>query len=217
MPGQKTKPAIVPVHCKDKSFDTAPPQDHPCSMPRGSRIAVVSDPGRGKSSLIQNQICRSAPWAAVYVIHGMAESQEYDLIDHTKLTMEQATPEFWAAESKKHGKAPLALVIDDYDYASMNKVEKACCYKVCQHACTHHNVTAWLVSHSLTQLVPRVRRVISCVYGHLRPVATIRFRTSPGHSELTARCSRKPLTSVFRAASTVSCAFTRIRRKEGRG
>ena len=39
-------------------------------MPRGSRIAVVSDPGRGKSSLIQNQICRSAPWADVYVIHG---------------------------------------------------------------------------------------------------------------------------------------------------
>jgi len=41
------------------------------------------------------------------VIHGMAESKEYDLIDHTKLTMEQATPEFWAAESKKHGKQPL--------------------------------------------------------------------------------------------------------------
>ena len=86
MPGQKTKPGVVAVHCQDKTFSTKPPQDHVCSMPRGSRIAVVSDPGRGKSILIQNQICRSAPWAAVYVIHGMAESKEYDLIDHAKLS-----------------------------------------------------------------------------------------------------------------------------------
>ena len=70
MPGQKTKTGVVPVHCQDKTFSTKPPWNHVCCMPRGSRIAVVSDPGRGKSSLIQNQICRSAPWAAVYVIHG---------------------------------------------------------------------------------------------------------------------------------------------------
>ena len=95
MSGQKHKPAIVPVQCQDKTFDTRPPQDHPCSMPRGSRIAVIADPGRGKSSLIQNQICRSAPWAAVYIIHGMAESHEYDLIEHTKLAMTAATPEYW--------------------------------------------------------------------------------------------------------------------------
>ena len=166
MPGKKLQPAVIPVQCTDKTFDTTPPQDHPCSMPRGSRIAVVSDPGRGKSSLIKNMACRSAPWAAVYVIHGMAESKEYDLIDHTKLTMDQATPEFWASESKKHGKAPLALIIDDYDYSSMSKTEKTNCYKLCQHACTHHNVTAWLVSHSLTQLVPRIRRTcdVMCIW-----------------------------------------------------
>ena len=166
MPGQNPQTGVVPVHCQDKTFSTKPPQDHVCSMPRGSRIAVVSDPGRGKSSLIQNQICRSAPWAAVYVIHGMAESKEYDLIDHTKLSMEQATPEFWAAESKKHKKQPLALIVDDFDYSGMNKTEKANCYKMVQHACTHHNVTCWLASHSLTQLVPRVRRAcdIMCVW-----------------------------------------------------
>ena len=40
----------------------------------------------------------------------------------------------------------------------MNKVEKGNAYKLVQHACTHHNVTCWLASHSLTQLVPRLRR-----------------------------------------------------------
>jgi hypothetical protein len=36
----------------------------------GSRISVVADLGRGKSSLIKNQLCKSAPWAAVYVFYG---------------------------------------------------------------------------------------------------------------------------------------------------
>ena len=27
-----------------------------------------------------------------------------------------------------------------------------------QHVCTHHNYTAFLASHSLTQLIPRLRR-----------------------------------------------------------
>jgi hypothetical protein len=49
--------------------------------------------------------------------------------------MEQATPEFWAAESKKHNKQPLALICDCYDYSGMNKVEKGSCYKMVQHAC----------------------------------------------------------------------------------
>jgi hypothetical protein len=164
MPGEKR--AVVPIHCEDKRFETKPPQEHPCSMPRGSRIAVIADPGRGKSSLIKNQLCRSAPWAAVYVIHGASDSQEYDLVDHTKLTWENATPDFFAAESKKHKKQPCAIIVDDCAYADMNRKEKSNAYAMVQHACTHHNFTAWLASHSLTQLVPRLRRAcdIMCVW-----------------------------------------------------
>ena len=44
----------------------------------------------------------------------MADSHEYDLIEHTKLTFEEATPEFFAAEAKKHNKAPCAIIVDDY-------------------------------------------------------------------------------------------------------
>ena len=90
-------------------------------MPRGSRIAVVADPGRGKSSFIKNALCRSSPWAAVYVIHGAAGSTEYDLVTHTKLTWEAATPEFFAAESAKHKKEPLALIVDDCAYADLSR------------------------------------------------------------------------------------------------
>ena len=159
-------PAIVPIVCDDKLFETDPPQDHPASMPRGSRIAVVADPGRGKSSFIKNALCRSSPWKAVYVIHGAAGSTEYDLVTHTKLSWADATPEYWAEQSRTHKKEPLALVVDDCAYADLNRKEKSNAYACLQHACTHHNVTAWLASHSLTQLVPRLRRCcdIMCLW-----------------------------------------------------
>ena len=54
------RPTIIPVECEDKDFDTAPPHDHPVSMPRGSRIGVVSDPGRGKSGRAA-ALCHKCP------------------------------------------------------------------------------------------------------------------------------------------------------------
>jgi hypothetical protein len=152
------QPAIVPIQTADKTFSTDPPQEHPCSMPRGSRIAVISDPGRGKTSTILNCLVRGERWAAIYVIHGASGSTEYDLCEHTKLEWKDATPEYWAAESAKHKKQPCAIVVDDCNYADMNKEEKSNSYKTVQSACTHHNFTAFLASHSLTQLIPRIRR-----------------------------------------------------------
>ena len=154
----KARPTIIPVECEDKDFDTAPPHDHPVSMPRGSRIGVVSDPGRGKSAWVKNALAWGHPWAAVYVIHGARGSTEYDIVTHTKVEWAQATPEFWVSESRKHGKKPCAIIVDDTNYADLNKLEKSNCYKMVQSACTHHNFTCFLVSHSLTQLIPRLRR-----------------------------------------------------------
>ena len=152
-------PAVVPIQTADKTFNTDPPQDHPCSMPRGSRIAVIADPGRGKTSTILNCLCRGEKWAGIYVIHGASGSTEYDLCEHTKLEWKDTTPDYFAAESAKHKKQPCAIVVDDTDYAGLSsKVEKSNAYKMVQHVCTHHNYTAFLASHSLTQLIPRLRR-----------------------------------------------------------
>ena len=111
-------------------------------------------------------LCASAPWAAVYLIHGAVGSTEYDLVQHTKLTWEEATPEYFAAESAKHGKKPCALIVDDTAYSDLSKKGKSNAYACLQHACTHHNFTAWLASHSLTQLVPRLRRAcdVMCIW-----------------------------------------------------
>ena len=91
----KTEKAVIAVHSEDKEgFDKTPPQDHPCSMPRRSRIAICAPPGHGKTSLAKNLLIRSRsdadPWAAVVVIHGCGEfTHEWDKCVHMKTNFEE--------------------------------------------------------------------------------------------------------------------------------
>jgi hypothetical protein len=164
-PKKKHVPVVQAIPCADKDFDDAPPQDHPLSMPRGKVIAIVGPCNVGKSSLLKNQLVRSSPWAAVYVIHGAAEhSKEYDLVRHTKTTFAEASPEYWAEQHRIHRGKPIALVVDDTNFSDLNKAEKSNAYALAQFCCSHFNITAWLVAHSWTQLVPRLRRMAAVVF-----------------------------------------------------
>ena len=70
---RKSQPTIIPIDSEDKKgLDPKPPQDHPLSMPRGSRVCLLAPPGHGKTSTIKNLLLRSSPFAAVVVISGVA-------------------------------------------------------------------------------------------------------------------------------------------------
>ena len=166
----KTKKSIViPVESEDKAgFDKTPPQNHPLSMPRRSRIAICSPPGHGKTSLVKNLLIRSRsdhdPWQAVVVIHGCGEyTQEWNKVKHLKTSFQEADEQFWAALSKKHSGGPIACIVDDMNYADLSPKERSNAYKLVQFVCTHMNVTAFLVSHSWVQLIPRLRRACDVV------------------------------------------------------
>ena len=125
---------IIAVQCADKASEEAmaPPQAHWASMPRCVKAVIVGPAHVGKSSLVKNLLVRGAPWAACYVCHGAAShTKEYDLLDYTPITWDDATPEFWAAESAKHGGGPLAVVTDDYAYADASKKARANLYSFC--------------------------------------------------------------------------------------
>ena len=79
---------IIPVQCTDKAAeeDMQPPQSHWASQKRCEKVVVCGPAHVGKSSLVKNLLVRSAPWAAVYVIHGCPGTSEYDLVDHTALS-----------------------------------------------------------------------------------------------------------------------------------
>ena len=104
---RKTLPTVIAVESEDKKgYVKTPPQEHPCSMPRRSRVALCAPPGHGKTSLIKNLLIRSRsdedPWAAVVVITGVGDyCKEWDKVVHTKTDFTEADETWWAAKSKE--------------------------------------------------------------------------------------------------------------------
>jgi hypothetical protein len=168
-PKRRKTPAVQCIPCSDKEGrSTLPPQDHVCSMPVGSRVGICGPANVGKSSLLKNLLLRSSPsdeggFREIFVIHGSTLSTEYDIVDHTKVTWADCTPEFWAAKSEEHSGGPMALCVDDCAYADMTKAERANAYATVQFVCSHMGVTAFLVAHSWTALTPRLRRQCNVV------------------------------------------------------
>jgi hypothetical protein len=162
---RKSQPTIIPIDSEDKKgLDPKPPQDHPLSMPRGSRVCLLAPPGHGKTSTIKNLLLRSSPFAAVVVISGVGEyTSEWSKVIHTKTDFTEATENWWAALSKQHKGKPIACVVDDMNYADMSPKERSNAYKLVQFVCTHLNVTCFMASHSWVQLIPRLRRAMNVV------------------------------------------------------
>jgi len=156
---------IIPIESEDKKgLDPKPPQDHPLSMPRGSRVCLLAPPGHGKTSLIKNLLLRSSPFAAVVVITGVGDhTSEWDKVVHTKTNFTEATEDWWAAKSKLNKGKPIACIVDDMNYTDMNPKERSNAYKLVQFVCTHLNVTCFMASHSWVQLIPRLRRACNVV------------------------------------------------------
>jgi len=158
---------IVPVQCADKAAeeDLAPPQTHWASQKRCEKVVICGPAHVGKSSLVKNILVRSAPWSAVYICHGCPATKEYDLLDYTPFDWgDEATPEWWAEQSVKHGGGPIAVVTDDYAYADASKKARSNLYAFVQHGCSHLNLTSIMVAHSWTQLTPRLRRQAGTVF-----------------------------------------------------
>eukprot|EP01045_Picozoa_sp_COSAG04_P001851 COSAG04_NODE_63_length_30038_cov_9.461071_24_plen_242_part_00 len=161
----KKRPVIVPIHSEDKKgLDKHPPQDHPLSMRRGSRIALCAPPGHGKTSLAKQLLLWSRPFAAVVVITGVGDhTAEWDKVVHTKTDFAEASENWWGAMSKKHGGKPIACVCDDLNYADLGPKERSNAYKLVQFVATHLNVTVVMCSHSWVQLIPRLRRACDTI------------------------------------------------------
>ena len=141
---------IVPVQCADKATEAelAPPQAHWASQKRCEKVVICGPSSVGKSSLVSNILVRSAPWSAVYLCHGCPATTEYSLIDHTRFDWSDATPEWWAEQSAKHGGRPIAVITDDFAYADSSKKARSNLYAFVQHGCSHLNLTSIMVAHS---------------------------------------------------------------------
>ena len=99
---KQVDPFIKPIESEDKAgLSKVPPQDHPCSVPRGSRVALCAPPGHGKTCLAKHVAIYSRPFAAVYVIHGAgAFTKEWDKCVHTRTDFKHYAPRQRAGEPR---------------------------------------------------------------------------------------------------------------------
>ena len=162
---KKSSSVIVPIESEDKKgLDPNPPQDHPCSMPAGSRIALCAPPGHGKTACAKMIALYSRPFAAVFVIHGAgAFTKEWAKVKHVQTNFKEATKDYWAAQSKKHGGLPLLIICDDMNWQDLNPKERSNAYAMVQFVCTHFNATAIMCCHSWVGLTARMRRACNVV------------------------------------------------------
>ena len=158
-------PFIKPIESEDKAgLDKNPPQKHPCSVPRGSRVALCAPPGHGKTCLAKHIAVYSRPFAKVVVIHGAgAATREWEKVEHVQTNFVQATPEWWAEQSKLVDGAPILVICDDLNWQDLSPKERTNAYKLVQFVCTHHNVTALMCCHSWVGLTARMRRACDVV------------------------------------------------------
>lgn len=162
----------IPFECSDKvKMSLEPPMRHPLSLKRGNKVQICGETNRGKSSLVKSFMIFSSPehdsFKKIFIIHGAeAHTTEYELIDHTKITMVNATPEFFAAQSKEIDGEAMCLICDDISWEDHNKIEKQNAYKIVQFIATHMNLTCLFVSHTYVALPPRIRRNcdVLCIY-----------------------------------------------------
>ena len=158
--------------CSDKAkMSLEPPLKHPLSLKRGSKVQICGETNRGKASLVKSFMIFSSPthdpFKTIFVIHGAeAHTTEYDLLDHHKIKMMDATPEFFAEQSKSVNGDPMCLICDDIAWEDHTKIEKENSYKIVQFVATHMNLTCLFVSHTYVALPPRIRRNcdVLCIY-----------------------------------------------------
>ena len=154
------KGGVVRLDTKDKeTVRKLPAQKHNLSY-ACDRILIAGPPGSGKSATAIQMVCRSAPIAEIYVLHGTPGTAEYDCLTHTKLEKPLSAKE-WAAESKKHGGKFLCCIVDDYQGCDCTKKENADIRMLLRTCSSHMNILVIMTAHTLTNVPATWRRCMS--------------------------------------------------------
>lgn len=151
---------VVRLNTADKdSVRKLPAQKHNLSY-ACDRIFIAGPPGSGKSATAIQIVCRSAPIAEIYVLHGTPGTREYDCLTHTKMDRPYSADE-WAMESKKHSGRFMCCIIDDYG-ADCSKQENAHIRMLLRTCSSHMNILVIVTAHTLTNVPATWRRCMSC-------------------------------------------------------
>lgn len=129
------------------------------NFPHPYRCVVSANPGSGKTNMIKNLIVRARPhFKKLYLCHFDLETKEYEDVEVLKLN---TLPEAKSILFKPTNKS--LLIIDDYDYQSLNKTEHKNLRSLFKYTSTHRGLSIIVATQDFFNLPPIIRR-LSSVY-----------------------------------------------------
>lgn len=129
------------------------------NFPHPFRCIVAANPGSGKTNMIKNIIVRSKPhFNRIFLCHFDPDTKEYDDLEHIKLDeLPDARSKIFSPKHKT------LCIIDDYDFASLNKFQMNNLRSLFKYASTHRGVSFMVACQDFFNL-PAIIRRLSNVY-----------------------------------------------------
>ena len=129
------------------------------NFPHPFRCIVSANPGSGKTNMIKNIIIRSKPYfKVIYLCHFDPETKEYNDIDKIALDdLPDSRSKLFTPKKKS------LLIIDDYDFASLDRQQSANLRSLFKYASTHRGLSLIVATQDFFNLPPIIRR-LSDVY-----------------------------------------------------
>ena len=136
-------------------------------FPHPFRVCILGKVGFGKSTLAKNIFLRcqmgDTPFRQLYIIHGSPDTKEYDEFDPTMIITDIPDPDEFGENDVK-----TLIIIDDYEFESMNRLQKKNLSSLFRYVSSHHNVSIIVAFQSFFD-VPTIIRKCSNVFIIYRP------------------------------------------------
>ena len=123
------------------------------NFPHPFRAVLMGPPNKGKSTTIKNLILRSSPaFKEIFCIHCDADyTSEWDDIG-VKMLKEIPSPDQW------EGKVKTLVILDDVEFKSLSKIQKANLDRLVGFVSTHKNISVCITSQDVFNIPAIVRR-----------------------------------------------------------
>lgn len=165
------------------------------NFPHPYRCLISANPGSGKTNMIKNLILRAKPYfKKIFLCHYDLETKEYDDVDVIKLVELPDARSKDFTPSKKN-----LLIVDDYDFVSLNKYQMSNLRSLFKYASTHKGLSIIIATQDFFNIPSLIRRLSNIYFiwkgsGDLDSLYNIGRRvgyTKPEFKQLLDMCTNR--------------------------
>ena len=151
----------------DPGYDKMQPGENLARFPGPFRCCIIGRVNSGKSLvakfILMAHQAKRPMFKEVFVVHGMANTEEYKDIEPTELMTEIPSYDEFEKDGKK------IMIIDDYDFTSITRAEKTRLSELFRFGSSHQNLSIMLLHQSFFR-VPKIVKDCCSIFIIYRPV-----------------------------------------------